>query len=271
MRTDPPTPFADASIAETPRPVGDARSAVDRIELARVGLSGLNTWLVAVLIPQLHSGLGSLGQLALSTLALFAVGIGVASLRVRIDLARWILLAIAPGVLAAVIAARPELAERDAYGPIGLALSVASLLAYLASAAHAVSRDRSLKGAQAHPLVGKEPVREPASRGWLRRALLVIAGLGAFAVAVVAPALPDRRARSEAWGESADDAAVLAAIVAALAAAVALGTIIGPGLRAARASSSEEKRRWRRLGVAIAMAAAAGVGWLVLHYFDLAR
>jgi hypothetical protein len=235
-----------------------------------VGALGLNAWLVVYLIPALHVGVGSLGMLLLAALPLGLLVAGLASLGPRGALARWILLAGYPPSLAAVVAARPELATREAYDETAMLLAATSLLAYVASAAHGTSKTPAVKPVTTHPLEGKEPVVEPLPRRWLRRGLLTAAALGGLAVAVLAPALASRRARIDAWGEAADDGAVLTAVVASIVAAVAIGSIVGPGLRAERHRRSTSARSRRRLAAASLVAVASALAWLLLRHFDQA-
>jgi hypothetical protein len=258
MTADPPIP--DAKRTATPP---------DAAALTRVVLLGLNAWLVVLLIPSLHVGLFGLVDLALIAAPLGVLGPGLAVLRSgKLVIARWVLCAAVPAAMGGAIALRPALVELEAYGTIGLALGAASLLAYLAAAAHAVSADRELKEAIAQPLVGKEPVVEPLARRWLRRLMLGSAAVGAFALTVIAPSLPSQREREAAWGDAADDAAVLTAVVASLVTAIALAALIGPGLRAVRPTRDEPARRRRRLAAAMLIGTAAAVGWMVLRQLE---
>ncbi len=238
-------------------------------DLLRIALLGLNAWLVVMVVPSIHVGLSSPADLALMALPLAVLASGAAVFRHRISLARWILLAVFPTSLGAIAASRPELSLRDAYGTVGVALAALSLLAFLAVTAHAVAIEKRQRTTSVQPVIGKEPVQEPEVRRLLRRGLLWATGVGAFGLAVVAPTLGDRSERAAIWGEAADDAAVLTSVVAAVVAAVALGTLIGPGLRASR-ERRNEKREKTRLAAAFLIAAAAGAGWIALHYFDQA-
>lgn len=234
----------------------------------RVALLGLNAWVVALLVPSLHIGLGSLDAIVTSV-PLVVLAIGVAMLGGNRDRARWALLAGYPASIGAVLAFRTELTERDAYGLFGLALAALSLLAFTAAAAHACSLVRP-SGALTQTPLERDPVAEPFSRRWARRALLAITAAGALAVTLIAPTATSRREQVERWGEAADDATVLTSVVAATVACIAIGIVVGPALRATRASSDTPVRRQRRLAAAMLVAAAAGVGWLVLRHFDRA-
>lgn len=258
MSADPHT-----ASSEAPDP---ARSA-DAADAWRVGLLGLNAWVVIVLFPSVRVGAEGPLQVALAALALAVLAGGLWLLvRGRRELARWILLGATPPALALPIALRPALVEREVLDPPTLLLAVVSMIAWLAATTHAVARPTRVKPALAQVLVGKEPVSEPAARRWTRRALLAITSLGAFAIAVLAPAWTDRSARLEAWGEAADDGAVLTSVAAAIAGALVLGVVVGPGLRAERARSRDAARRRRRLALALLVATLAAAAWLTLRH-----
>ncbi|MCZ7682382.1 MAG: hypothetical protein M5U28_27755 [Sandaracinaceae bacterium] len=233
----------------------------------RVAVLGVNAWVVVLLAPAVHVGL-DLAHLALALLPAAPLAYGVACLGRRVERARWALLLGVPAGMGGVLALDRRLTEHEAYGTAGLVLATLSLLAFVAAAASAAGREQVTTPATSQPLVGKEPVVEPASRRVLRRALLAVSALGALAITVLAPALSARRDRAAAWGEAADDALGLTAVVAAVVAAIALGTLVGPSLRAERPRAGEPARSRRRLAGAMLIATAAGVGWLVLRHFD---
>jgi len=241
---------------------------VTSVERIRVGLLGLNAWIVVYLVPTVHLGMGDLLStlLALAPLALLALGLG--SLQVRPDVARGALLVGFPPALGLAAAARPDLVARGIVDPLSVGLGAASLLAFVAFAARACVRPDRTKPATAQEGRAREPVVEPASRRWLRRILLAVSALGAAAVVGVAPVAADRAALAERWGDALDDALVLAVVVASVASAFALGAIVGPALRAERKSSATEARRRRRASVSIVLAMAAGAAWAVLGYLD---
>lgn len=251
-------------------PSGVTSAGEGRSDAWRVALLGANAWVVVVLAPTLHLG-ADLAALAIALLPLPALGYGIYALERRIEHARWALLLGVPAGMGGVLALARPLTEHDAYGTAGLVLAAASLLAFVAASASAVARERATTPVVTQPLVGKEPVVEPAARRVLRRALLALAAVGAFAITVLAPALSDRRERVERWGEAADDATALASVVAAVIAALALGTLVGPALRAQRPRADDPAKSRRRLAAAMLIATAAGVGWLVLRHFDALR
>lgn len=235
-----------------------------------VGLLGVNAWLVVYLIPTLHLGLSTDLGSAASVLPLGVLLVGVASLATRRELARWCLLAVYPPALGATIALQPALVDREIVDMWVILVAAGSLVAYVAAAGHACARPPSEKESSSHPVTSKDPLVEPPSRRWLRRGLLGIAGLGGFAIVGVAPIWTSRAARAERWGEAADDGAVLTIVVASVVAAIALGAIVGPALRAERRAALTPKKRRRRVALALLVATAAGVGWLVLTHLDRA-
>lgn len=238
------------------------------MERLRVGLLGLNAWIVVFLVPTLYLGLGDLVStlLALAPLALLALG--VTSLQIRPDVARGALLVGFPPALGLAVAARPDLVTRGIFDPLTVGLGAASLIAFVAFAARACVRPDRTKPATAQEGRAREPVVEPASRRWLRRILVAVTALGAAAVVGMAPVAADRAALAERWGDSLDDALVLAVVVATVVSAFAIGAIVGPGLRAERPAHATKARRRRRVLLSVVLAAAAGAAWLVLSYLD---
>ena len=237
----------------------------------RVGLTGLNAWLVLLLVPCLAAGWpdGIASLAAAGALALLALGV-LAAVRSPADdrlavAGRWVLLALAPAALAAMVAARTEVAARSAFGPATLVLGAASVLAYAASAARACTRPLARLEVSVHALRSKQPVSEPAMRRWMRRALLGVAALGAGAIALVAPTARGARIYGEAWGDSAEAAAVLTSVVASLVAALALGAIVGPALRAKRPRSGDDARRVRRIAWSAVVASLALGAYVALR------
>lgn len=251
---------------ETRKPLLSSGSTdAGRGEQARVAVLGANAWVVAILVPSLHAGLGGVVSMLASVAPLPVLVLGVLALPTRVARARWTLLAAYPAALGAVFAYRPELGQ---LGALGVALASLSLLAFVAASAHAVGRDRGAKTADTQPLAGKDPVFEPAARRFVRRALLGVSALGALAVTVLAPILGGRHERVARWGEAADDATVLAIVVGAIASAIALGALVGPTLRATRAAREPSTRRAARVATALVLATGAAAGWLALRYLE---
>jgi len=243
-------------------------SDVTGVERLRVGLLGLNAWIVVFLVPTLHLGLGDLLSSALALAPLLMLAGGLGALQVRPDVARGALLVGFPPTLGLAVAARPDLVEREIYDPLTVGLGAASLLAYVAFAARACVRPDRTKPVTAQEGRAREPVVEPAARRWMRRVLLGVTSLGAAAVVGIAPVAADRAALAERWGDSLDDALVLTVVVATVAAAFALGAVVGPALRAERKGRATRGRRRRRVLVSVVLAAAAGAAWLALNLLD---
>lgn len=259
MTGDPPTPPSTGRNPAVNRPAWAA---------LRVGILGLNAWVVAVLVPTLHVGVGGLWETLLAAIPLLGLAVGLAVLDTRREMARWTLLAVVGPAMAVALASRPELVERETFDPAAALLAAVSVVAYLGAAAHAVSRPTARRKATVHPLRAKEPVAEPGARRWLRRALLGVSALGALAIAVLAPAWSTRSERADAWAAAGDDSLVLTTVVGAIVAALALGAIVGPSLRADRRTVRSAKRERRRVLMSLAVAAIAGLGWLVLVQLD---
>ena len=234
----------------------------------RALLLGINAWLVVHLIPTLHVGGASWTTSLVAGLPLLALGLGVRWLGHRESPARWLLLAIFPTSMAVTVAVD----GRDAYDPVTALVGGLSLLAYLAAAAHASSRPLDVKPTTIRAASAKEPVAEPPRRRWTRRALLLASALGSIAIVAIAPTWASESERASAWGEAADDGAVLTVVVAMVIAAFALGAIVGPSLRAERRPVGDlPARRRRRIATAMLVGTAAAMGWLVLYHFDGAR
>ncbi len=151
--------------------------------------------------------------------------------------ARWLLLAAFPAALAVSLALQPEPQLERALLPLPIGVAVVALGAYLAVALLALQPARNAAEAQSYPL-GDGPVPDvggghprPLLRWWVTALML----LGAFAIAVVAPALPDFTGVEQAWGDAASAGAVLSAVVAAALAVSVVGVFLGSMLRRADA------------------------------------
>ncbi len=259
MRADPRTTAATVPVAP---------SGAGRADAVRVGILGVNAWLVALVIPAARLALGSPLEIALGLAPPVALGLGLAWMERRPGAARWALLGGFAPSLCLAIAARPALAEGEAYAPVTAALAAVSLLAFLAAAAHAVGRGGPPREATVHPLRSKDPVSEPVGRRWTRRTLLAITGVGALAIGVVAPVWGGAAGRTEAWGDAASEGIALTSVIGCLVAAVALGAVVGPGLRAERAGAERASQDRRRLVGSLVGAALLGGLWLLLTLLD---
>jgi hypothetical protein len=238
-------------------------SAVSRGEMARIAVLGLNAWIVSVAVPSLYVGDLDVA-LALGGAPLIPLVLGVLALGRHLERARWMLLATFPIAIGAVLAAQPKLSERDVFGDVGIVFAAGSMLAFVAASAHAVGRRRAERDVQIQPLIGKEPVAEPASRRFVRRALLVSTGVGAMALALLAPTLASRSERMRVWGDAVDDATVLTIVIGTITAGLVLGVLVGPTLRASRATRDRPVQRRIRIALALSLAVGAGAGWVFL-------
>ncbi|MEQ9076728.1 MAG: hypothetical protein RLP09_22915, partial [Sandaracinaceae bacterium] len=91
-----------------------ARRSADAADAWRIGLLGLNAWVVIVAFP-----LGRMGDLGLTDVLYASVPVAaltsglVLNARARREAARWVLLAAGPVALALPVALRPALVERE--------------------------------------------------------------------------------------------------------------------------------------------------------------
>jgi hypothetical protein len=243
-------------------------------EALRIAALGVNAWAVALLLPVLHGGVrdsidATIVPLPLLPLAFGVVAIAANGSSLHRASAVGALLFAFPVALAGALAWRADLATQEAWGAIGLFVAALSTLAYGAVAAEACSRPLTLRTSSAQSLPSPLALREPLARAWLRRLSIGGTTLGALAAAVVAPALGARTALVRAWGESADEAAVLASLVGGTAAAIGIAAILGPSFRAPRAAEQPGGRRTAvRIAVAAALGIAAFAGYVVLRHFD---
>lgn len=234
----------------------------------RLGLLGVNAWIVAVVAPTSFVGYPGHGALVALLLPPTVLAVGVLAMTRRPERARWALLAGYPLSVATALGVQPALTERDAYGTLGLLVAALALLAFVAAAGHALRRGLGTRPAHARPLGGQAPVGEPAARRLLRRALLGASAVTALALTLVAPTLEERRERARRWGEATDDATVLAIVTGTLVAVVMLALIVGPNLRAARARPPRAAQRRIRVATALFLALSAAAGWAALRVLE---
>ncbi len=245
------------------------------MESLRVGLLGLNAWVVILVVPSLHHAgfepraLGGLLPVTLALLPLALLALGLSWLRAETPRARWALLALFPPSLGVAVAIRPSLVEREVFDPVTIGLGALSLAAYAVAAARACARPEETMPTTIRHARSREPVAEPRTRTLVRRAVLGLTTLGGLGLVAVVPIWTGRAERAERWGEGADDGTVLTIVVGTLAASFAIGAIVGPGLRARR-RATRAKGRGRRIAVALGVAAIAGVGWFLLRQLDAA-
>lgn len=258
-RTAPPpanTPPASGSVPAS------AGSAAPRAERVRLGLLGVNAWLVTLLVPVLADGWGSLGSRVGAAAPFLALVLGLLWLPRHPDRARWALLAGFVPLLGLGLVLRPNALVPGAYAAVSLSLSALSLLAYVAAAARACSRPRVSHPKEHFPIAGRAPLAEASPSRWVRTALLGITGAGAFLAVVIVPAI----GAPNAWGDASPEGATLTTVVAALAGAIALAAVVGPGLRAERRRRARRPPLGRVVLTALALAALGALGWVALVY-----
>lgn len=288
-------PGATPSLDTGPRPERAPRPfrSAGATEAIRALALGANVWVIALVLPMVHGGARGVLDVLAAPLPLVPLALGVAALarngarperagRSRAIAVAMLLVAF-PVALAIVLASRADLADRDAWGPLGLFVAAVSLLGYGAIAAEACARPLGLRASTAQALstplgaaalVAAPDRRAVADRGAgldrrtvLRRGVIAAATLGGLAVAVVAPALGSRAALLRAWGDAADEATVLASIVGASASAFALAALIGPRLRAARPGDAP-RRPALRIALTLLIGASALVAYLLLRQLE---
>lgn len=249
-----PVPAATESRA---RPTGSER--------ARVLVSGINLWLVAGAIPativQHWGGLGA------STGILLPLAIGAALLSGRAPseggrsrfLATLFLVGLVPAATLGVVMLLERSSTNDSHPALAMALGSASLLAYLAVTAGVLARPMERSDVRHRDMKALVESDDAGGRRWRRRLVLGVAGLGAIALALVAPYLGGEGALFRAWGDAADAAGTLAAVVGGALGVLVLAAFIGPGLRAQR-PPPVNRQRWR-----IAMFTLVAVSGAVVH------
>ncbi|UJR82755.1 hypothetical protein [Sandaracinus amylolyticus] len=259
--------------AATPR----SFRAAGTTEALRAAALGANLWAIALLLPVLHGGARAIDAVIV-LVPLLPLAIGTRALGSPVPrlspvtqrgLAIATLLFAFPITLASAIASRADLADRDAWGPLGLLVASISLLAFGAVSAEACGRPVVLRTSSAQGLATVQPASEPPLRRWLRRAIVGGVTAGALLAAVVAPAIGARATLVRTWGDSADEATVLASIVGAAAGSIGLAAFVGPRLRAPRAGElPSASRRALRVSIAMLLAAAALVAFFLLRAWE---
>jgi hypothetical protein len=171
-----------------------------------------------------------------------------------------------PVALAASVAARPDLTERDAFGPLAALLVALSLATYLVLALEVVERPVALRPTTSQPLAQgvHHPPEAAARNGRLVLGLVV-------AAAFVSIALAFSSGRADAllhFGDAADDAVALAVVTSALLFSIAIGAVVGPGLRARKSRDPSREALAPRLIPYLVIALVALLLRGALHYLD---
>jgi hypothetical protein len=238
--------------------------------VAALALIGVETWCLIVLMPRVeHGGFGPSPALEwcanLMPLALLAVGLAGARW-LSVGERRAALVLGVPVSLAASVAARPDLTEREAFGPLAALLVALSLAIYLVLALRAVERPVALRPTTSQPLPpdAHHPPAAAARNGRLVLGLVV-------AAAFVSVPLAFSSGRADAllhFGEAADDAVALAVVISALLFSLAIGAVVGPGLRARKGRDPAREALAPRLVPFLVIALIALLLRGVLHYLD---
>jgi MFS family permease len=247
-----------------------------KIEAVRIIVLGANLWAIALLFPVMHAGISHLQNGLVSALPLVPLLAGawvLGSLRDRSprrrQLAVSMLIVFFPISLAALRAARDDIAEHDAQIALHSFATALSLLVYAAVALEACTRPFELRASHAQSLPSASPGKEPRGRVWIRRILLCGVVLGGLLVSVLAPTQSSRAELERTWSASADEAAVFASIVGAIASAAAIAGIIGPHLRAPRPSEVPTVSRQRtHVTISLLLALLSLSGFIALRTFE---
>jgi hypothetical protein len=217
-----------------------------RLETAGVIALGANAWLVANVLPLAFAGPRSIAAVLLVAIPIAALAAGVWLTSVRPMLAEWGLFGVFPTLLAAVSATLPAVTVQTPYSAVGGVLAAISLVAFGAGAAHALGRPLVLREAVQKPLGGIAPVDEEPKRRLLRRLLLGLGGVGALAIAMIAPLAGATEGYEAAFGEHASTAATLIVTLAGAIASAVLVFFVGPSLRSTRVAPPTRKIARRR-------------------------
>lgn len=269
-------PREAAGLDRTPAPPRPFRG-VGTTEAVRALALGANLWAVALVLPMVHGGVRGMLDVLAAPVPLVPLALGAAALASqpgsggagprRRGIAIAMLVVGFPLALAIVLASRADLADRDAWGALGLFVAALSLLGYGAVVADACGRPLGLRASTAQTLSTPIGAADPEGRTWLRRTVIAATTLGGLAVAVIAPALGSRADLLRTWGDAADEATVLASVIGASASAFALAALIGPRLRAARPGDAP-KRPALRIALTLLVGASALVAFLLLRRLE---
>jgi hypothetical protein len=209
---------------------------------------GVNVWVTHVLLVLVSYGATPL-QYVVGACSLLCLLAGLATRTLRDDersrvAVRWLLLGVFPALIALSLSLGTEQIRESAYTAFSMPLCAASLLAYVAAAVVTCRQEGTLLETETHALNGREP---PVAPSRLRRAVIALCTVGAFAIAVVAPLIPRHADLGEAWGDAADAGAVLAALAAAAIAVSVIVVHLGGALRKAEKSTDSLRQRHQRL------------------------
>jgi hypothetical protein len=241
------------------------------ISVGPVALSalGLNAWAISVGFPLLSADVSLQGSLA-ATSALGLLGLGaLVQARARSDgmrhVARLLLLAAYPAGLAAALALGSEAARERAHSPFSVVLAALSLLAYGVAAVQACRPELPLLPAISRSRRSVHAPRRDATRP-LQRVAAGVLLVGAAAIALIAPLLPEYAEVERSWAEAAAPGAVLSALVGGAIAASIIATQLGSLLKPRRRVAGEGLRqRQNKIASALFLALLGAVVYFTVR------
>lgn len=251
-------------MAEPPETHENSPDLGRRLDAARVAVLGLNAWAVLVFVPLLAAGARSGWSYGLTALGLVLLAAGAALLARAPRIATWLLLALFPVGLAALVATLPSLALQKTHSLFALLLGAVSLVAYGAFTAAVCARPSALRATTSKPLEPGQGGGSLRHRRVRRRVLVVAGALGAFAVAVMAPLWHGDEAAERAWGDSADEGRMLTAVAAAALGAAIMALFIGPGTRRSRSRPPTARQAYVRAAMLVMVALAGVLTWWIV-------
>ncbi|HET6333856.1 MAG TPA: hypothetical protein VFG30_11630 [Polyangiales bacterium] len=209
---------------------------------------GVNVWVTHVLLALVSYGASPL-QHVVGACSLLCLLLGVAARMTREGerwrrAVRWMLLCVYPGLIGLSLSLGSEQIRETAYTALSMPLCAASLLAYVAAAVVACRQVERPLETQSHPLNGRESIPAPAR---LRRFVIGVCLCGAFAIAVIAPLIPERAEVADAWGDAAEAGAVLSALAAAAIAVSVIVIHLGSALRRSEKPRETMRQRQQRI------------------------
>ena len=229
-------------------------------------VAGVVAWTVLVGVPVWVAQPIALWVPLVLALPLVPLGLGALASQGRTsafgsDALWW--LAVFPAATAAAMLRGRDWVAGDSLSLPTVLLGSASLLVFGAIALSSVTRIRHVDRAKVEALrvVSGDP--DALRRLRVRQVLLGLGGVGAFALAVVAPYAAPAHWSGQ-WGEAGPAASVLTAIVAGGLGVVVLAGFLGPATRKKR-DVVPARRRLVRVILALTVAATGTGVWFVMH------
>jgi hypothetical protein len=168
--------------------------------------------------------------------------------------ARWLLLGAYPASLGLALTLGSERTREVAHGAVSMSLCAAALAAYVVAATIACKAELRALEVESHPLSSARE-QSPPSGLHLRRAVIAIVLVGAFAIAVIAPLTPSYPALAAAWGDAADAGAALTALVGTAIALSVVAVHLGSALRRTELRPDNAQARRKRIATLLALTA----------------